>query len=63
MDYSLLTDEDKAVLYENTIRDIEGQHFSNTLALKRAEASGREEEAKSFARRIEELEKELTALS
>lgn len=63
MEYSTLSAEDQKNLTDQTIREIEANHFSNKLALKRAEASGREGEAEVFRSRISELEAEHKAVS
>ena len=61
MEYKKLTDEHKSALLENTLLQIEQEHYANVLALKRAEASGQEDQAKRFKDEIASLEKQAAA--
>lgn len=56
MKYQLLTDSEKESVLQNTIRNVEAEHFAETLALIRVEAMGDEEQMKAVQARMEKLE-------
>jgi regulator of replication initiation timing len=62
MEYTKLTEEQQSQLLENTILVIEQEHFANTLALRRAEATNDEAQAEGFRRILSDLETQHQAL-
>lgn len=62
MRYDKLTKEQKAQLDEVAIANIEADHYSNSLALKRAEAIGDETQIEFFTGILAGLEKQKNAL-
>lgn len=58
MEYKALTDEHRAAIQGSTLLQIEQEHYANTLALRRAEASENQESAKSIKEIISSLEKQ-----
>lgn len=54
--YTKLTDEQKANVRESTILQIEQEHYANTLALERAEATGNESNIGQIRAIIQSLE-------
>lgn len=63
MKYQRLTKETKEAILEQTMTQIENEHYANTLALKRAEASGNTVNAEAIQKIITDLEKQHKALT
>lgn len=63
MKYTALTDESKKAILEQTIAQVENEHYSNTLALKRAQASGEQAMIEHFETLVDNLEKQHKALT
>jgi hypothetical protein len=58
MDYQLLSDDEKDKIYQQTVHNLEAEHFSAGLALRRAEATGNVVEIDAWTARLADLEKQ-----
>jgi regulator of replication initiation timing len=63
VEYTRLSDELQAQLRENTLANIESDHFLNTLALQRAEAANDEASREQIQKTLDSLEAQHAALS
>lgn len=60
MKYNFLTDDQRLNIRNNTLAQIESEHFANELAAERARAAGQDDAA--FIEQMESLEKQHEAL-